>query len=82
MGRFIGEDTREAWRGMAYASSIGMALAFAILLGLGAGWLVDHFMGWDPYGKGVGLGLGIIAGYRNVYIIMKRIEKKDKKNKD
>jgi len=52
---------------------MGLAMVLATVLGLGLGYWVDT-LGWgtSPWGKIVGLIIGIIAGYRNIYIIMKR----------
>ncbi|WP_236613311.1 AtpZ/AtpI family protein [Chrysiogenes arsenatis] len=59
-------------RQIANASSIGIAfiLAFGIFVWLG--YMVDIWFDWHPWGKIVGLIYGLIAGFRNVWIMAKR----------
>jgi len=73
------EDTkkflRELFQGGYKASSIGMALALAIFIGFFFGLLLDRYFGTDYVFKLIGLILGIIAGFRNVYLMGKKLEK-------
>ncbi|MDR1607949.1 MAG: AtpZ/AtpI family protein [Deltaproteobacteria bacterium] len=57
------------------ASSIGLALVIAIFLGAGAGWWLDKFLGTTPWCFIIGLLLGVVAGYRNIYILAKRLDR-------
>ncbi len=75
MGRFISETTREYLLILARVSSMGIAMVLATVMGLGAGWLVDKYFGTHPWGFFIGLGLGIVAGFRNLYIIYQRTER-------
>ncbi|MFH1060773.1 MAG: AtpZ/AtpI family protein [Pseudomonadota bacterium] len=74
MGRFISEQTRDYLRMLARVSSMGISMVLATIMGFGLGYWVDTW--WNgatsPWGKLVGLIIGIVAGYRNIYIIMKR----------
>ena len=54
------------------ASAIGMALVLAIFIGAFLGYLLDNWFGTDYFFKIVGTILGIIAGFRNVYIMGKK----------
>ena len=62
------EDTknflRELFSGGYQASSIGMALVFAIFLGAFFGYLLDNYFGTGYLFKIIGLIFGIIAGFR------------------
>lgn len=75
MGRFISETTREYLIILARTSSMGIAMVLATIMGLGAGWLVDKYFGTHPWGFFIGLGVGIAAGFRNLYVIYKRTER-------
>lgn len=75
MGRFISETTREYLIILARVSSMGIAMVLATIMGLGAGWLVDKYFGTHPWGFFIGLGVGIVAGFRNLYILYKRTER-------
>jgi len=71
----VREDTKkflkELFSGGYRASAIGFALVFAILIGGGVGyWLSEQFDNMAFFY--IGLILGIIAGFRNVYLMGKR----------
>jgi ATP synthase protein I len=64
----------------AMATQIGLALVFAIFIGFGIGYYLDKWLKvTHPWLKIIFLVFGIIAGFRNVYIIMKRIQREEKK---
>ena len=46
--------------------SLGFSVPMAIVIGGGAGWLLDRWLGTAPWLFLVFLGLGIVAGLRNV----------------
>ena len=72
------EDTKkflkELFQGGYRASTIGMVLAFSIFIGGFFGYLLDNYFGTDYFFKIVGLILGIIAGFRQVYIMGKKFK--------
>ena len=74
------EDTKkflkELFSGGFRASSIGMALVFSILIGAFLGYLLDNYFGTGYLFKIIGLIMGIIAGFRNVYIMGKKFQDK------
>ena len=72
MGRFLSKSTRETLRGLASVSSMGLAMALAVVIGLALGYFVDLKFGTHPWGFFIGLLMGIVAGFRNIYIIAKR----------
>jgi len=46
---------------------IGIEMIAALIVGLGLGWLADHFFGTRPWGLVVGFFLGSAAGIVNVF---------------
>jgi ATP synthase protein I len=75
--RRVKEDTKkflkELFQGGYRASAIGMSLVFAILIGFGLGyWLSMVFD--NRIFIYIGLIMGIIAGFRNVYLMGKRFK--------
>jgi len=62
-----------------YYSSLGFSIALSIMLGTGIGYLLDNHYGWMPVATLIGLTLGIIAGFKNIYLAMKRVEKNENK---
>jgi ATP synthase protein I len=73
------EDTKkflkELFAGGYQASAIGMSLVIAIFIGAFLGYVLDNYFGTDYVFKIVGLILGIIAGFRNVYLTGKKLGK-------
>jgi len=73
------EDTkkflRELMSGGYKASAIGLSLVLAIVIGGALGWLLFEYTG-KTYWFYIGLILGIIAGFRNLYIMGKQYEEK------
>jgi ATP synthase protein I len=72
------EDTKkflkELFSGGYRASAIGMALVFSILIGGGLGyWLATKVFDNMVFFY-IGLILGIIAGFRNVYLLGKKYQ--------
>jgi len=72
------KKSREHWVLLAQASSMGLSLVLATVIGLGIGYYLDHhvFTGTSPWLTIIFLILGIIAGFRNLYILGKRMQKK------
>jgi ATP synthase protein I len=75
----VDRETRRTMMQLAYASSIGIAMAVAIFGCFFLGNWLDKRLGTEPY---FALGLlivGIAAGFRNMYVLIKR-NMKDMKN--
>lgn len=68
---------KEIYEWLGYASTIGLALAFSVVIGALFGFYLDKWV----FGKPklfffIFLVMGVIAGFRNVYILSKRFQKK------
>ncbi|MFZ5451259.1 MAG: AtpZ/AtpI family protein [Thermodesulfobacteriota bacterium] len=72
------EDTKkflkELFSGGYQASAIGLSLVLAIAIGGGIGWWLANYFDSNIFFY-IGLILGIIAGFRNVYLMGKKLEK-------
>ncbi|MGH7276778.1 MAG: AtpZ/AtpI family protein [Candidatus Rokuibacteriota bacterium] len=64
-----------AWKALGELSSIGMTLVVATVLGLVAGYYADRWLGTQPWLLLLGLGLGIAAGFVNLFRSVKRAER-------
>jgi ATP synthase protein I len=60
---------------LATASAIGLSLVIAIALGAIGGYFLDRWLGTRPWGFVGGLLLGIVAGFRNIFILAERLER-------
>ncbi|MDR1394749.1 MAG: AtpZ/AtpI family protein [Deltaproteobacteria bacterium] len=67
---------------LASASSIGLSLVIALALGGLGGWYLDKYLGSAPWGFIGGLIAGAAAGFRNLYILAKRLDKQQGKEND
>ena len=67
---------KELFSGGYQASSIGFALVIAIFLGGFIGYLLDNYFETGYLFKIIGLIVGIIAGFRNVYAMGKKFQDK------
>jgi ATP synthase protein I len=72
---------KELFSGEYQASSIGMTLVFCIFIGAFFGYLLDNYFGTGYLFKIIGLIMGIIAGFRNVYIMGKKFQDQNQDKK-
>lgn len=66
------KETRESAIQMAYASSIGITMVLAIFGCLFLGTWLDGKLGTEPYFTLLFLLIGIVAGFRNLYVLIKK----------
>lgn len=64
-----------AWKSVGELASIGVALVLATVIGLGAGYYADRWLGTSPWLTLVGLGLGIAAGFVALFRAVKSAER-------
>ncbi len=66
---------KSTWKALGELSSIGMTLVLATVIGLGAGYYADRWLGTKPWLTLLGLGLGIAAGFVNLFRTVSRTER-------
>jgi ATP synthase protein I len=66
-GEPTGGENVTAGGALGYGLRIGIELIAALIVGLGLGWLADHFLGTRPWGLLAGFFLGSAAGVVNVF---------------
>ncbi|MDR2456541.1 MAG: AtpZ/AtpI family protein [Deltaproteobacteria bacterium] len=64
------------------ASTMGLSVVIAILLGLFAGVYLDKWLKTAPWLTIAGLVVGTAAGFRNIFILSARIDKAQKEDAD
>ena len=69
------EDLKKTIKDLAFFSSIGFAMALSIAIGVLIGYYVDEKFGTDPLFLYIGLGLGIAAAFRNLYLLYQSAKK-------
>jgi len=62
------------------AGTIGLQLVSATFIGLAMGYFLDKWLGTSPWCLLVFLLLGIVAGFRDVFLEARRIQRRDGKD--
>jgi len=68
-------NRKEVFRLLAEFSTVGMAVAFSIFIGVGIGYFLDHkvFDGrTSPWLTLIFLGFGVAAAFKNLYVMSRR----------
>ena len=76
------EDKKRLIKSLGMISTMGISVAVAIIIGVYVGWQLDKWLGTAPWFFFIFLLFGIIAGFRNIYIIAGREIRKDDDGKD
>ncbi len=63
------------FRELGYYSSLGLSVSIAIFIGLFLGVWLDRKFGTNPIWTLIGLGMGIVAGFRNLLKAMDKAKK-------
>jgi ATP synthase protein I len=64
-----------AWKALGELSTIGITLVLCTVIGLAGGYYLDRWLGTSPWLTLIGLGLGIAAGFVNLFRSVKRAER-------
>jgi len=69
------ENIKKAIKALGILSTVGLAMALSIAIGAYGGYLLDKKFGTSPWLSLIGLGMGIVAAFRNLYVMYKRTKK-------
>ncbi len=77
------EKDRKLIRMLAVLSTVGLTMVFATVIGLFIGIKLDEWFGTSPWLTAIFLLIGIIAGFRNLFVYAKRSQESlNNKKKD
>lgn len=69
-------ENRRWLRELAYYASVGMSMSLAVFIGLGIGVYLDRYVfHTTPWLTLIFMVMGIIAGFRNIALAIKKIRK-------
>ncbi|MDA3903450.1 MAG: AtpZ/AtpI family protein [Desulfuromusa sp.] len=68
----MAEDKRALYKSLGFLSSVGISLVASILIGLAMGVYLDRWLDTRPMFTLIMLLIGVISGFRNVYILTTR----------
>ncbi|MBW1859558.1 MAG: AtpZ/AtpI family protein [Deltaproteobacteria bacterium] len=66
------KETKKLFRELWFYSSLSFSIALSIVIGLGIGYWLDTKFETSPWLTLIFLGLGVIAGFRNIYLAVER----------
>ena len=69
------KETKRSLRELAYYSSLGLSVSLSIFIGLAVGVYLDRRFETSPWCTLGFLILGIIAGFRNIAIVIRKTRK-------
>lgn len=64
-----------AWKSLGELASMGVAMVLATVIGLGAGYYADRWLGTRPWLTLIGLGFGIAASFVILFRSVKAAER-------
>ena len=73
------ESRRELFKSIGFLSGVGISMVAATFIGFGMGYYLDQWFDTKPWLTMIFLVLGIIAGFRNVYILTARELRRQKR---
>ncbi len=77
------EKDRNLIRMLGALSTVGLTMVFATVIGLFIGYQLDKVFGTSPWLMGIFLLLGLIAGFRNLFVHVKKSQETlDEQDKD
>jgi len=68
----MAEDKRQLFKSLGFLSSVGISLVASILIGLAMGVYLDRWLDTRPLFTLIMLVIGVISGFRNVFILTTR----------
>ncbi len=64
-----------SWKALGDVAGVGITLVLATVIGLAGGYYADRWLGTSPLFLLLGLGLGIAAGFVNLFRTVKAAER-------
>ena len=74
---FFGKKKNKHFQSLGLASMMGIHLVSGVIVGMAMGYYLDKFFDTKPWLTLLFLIFGIIAGYRNMFREMRRIQRKE-----
>jgi len=77
--KIMAEDRHQLIKSLGFLSSVGISMVASTLIGLAMGYFLDKWLGTTPWLTLGFLALGIVSGFRNIYILTARELKRQQK---
>jgi ATP synthase protein I len=69
-----------SWRELGSLAQLGVTFVMCTVLGLAGGFWVDRWLGSSPWFLLAGLGIGIAAGFVNLFRALKDAERREQRD--
>jgi ATP synthase protein I len=73
------ESRRELYKSIGFLSGVGISMVAATFIGFGMGYYLDQWFDTKPWLTMIFLVIGIVAGFRNIYILTARELRRQKR---
>ena len=78
----MADDKRQLMRSLGFLSSLGICMVASSFIGLFIGYSLDKWLGTSPWMTLIWLVIGIISGFRNIFILTRRALREQEKEED
>jgi ATP synthase protein I len=78
----MADDKRQLIKSLSFLSSLGISMVAASFIGLYIGVYLDKWLETSPWMTLIWLGIGIAAGFRNIFILTRRALREQEKDQD
>ena len=78
----ISEDKKDVVKSLLSFSSLGLEMGLSVAIGIGIGYFLDYYFKTSPYLTIIFMLFGIVAAFKTIYVLLKKVKKEDEGNKD
>jgi len=73
------EDRKKLYKRFMRYSAVGLEMGFSVAIGVAIGYYLDRYFHTGPWLTLIFLILGVIAGFRSLFSLMKDIDKSERR---
>jgi ATP synthase protein I len=73
------EDRKELYTRVMRYSAVGLEMGFSVAIGVAIGYFLDRYFHTGPWLLLIFLILGVVAGFRGLYSLMKDLDKNERR---
>ena len=76
----IADNKKDVIRSLISYSSLGLEMGLSVAIGIGMGYFLDRYFKTYPYMTIIFMIFGIIAAFKTIFVLLKKIGKEDERN--
>jgi ATP synthase protein I len=78
----LSENKRDVIKSLLNYSSLGLEMGLSVAIGIGIGYFLDSYFKTYPYLTIIFMIFGIVAAMKTIFMLLKKIERENERNKD